>query len=101
MRMIQAKLADMYTRVEAARLLNLRAAMACVGLERGGKGTEVHKLAASALLFAAEAAETAYEEANAATKLQAIQRGKEARRDIKNKKQGAAEAHLRLWINTT
>ncbi len=55
--MIQAKLADMYTRVEAARLLNLRAAMACVGLERGGKGTEVHKLAAAALLFAAESAE--------------------------------------------
>ena len=55
--MIQAKLADMYTRVEAARLLNLRAAMACVGLARGGKGTEVHKLAASALLFAAESAE--------------------------------------------
>lgn len=55
--MIQAKLADMYTRVEAARLLTMRAAMACVNLERGGKGTEVHKLAASALLFAAEAAE--------------------------------------------
>ena len=46
-------------------------------------------------LLAAEAAETAYEEATAATKLQAIQRGKEARRDIKNKKQGAAEARIK------
>ena len=55
--MIQAKLADMYTRVEAARLLTMRAAAACVDLDRGGKGTEVHMLAASALLFAAEAAE--------------------------------------------
>ena len=55
--MIQAKLADMYTRVEAARLLTMRASMACVQMERGGKGSEVHKLAASALLFSAEAAE--------------------------------------------
>jgi isovaleryl-CoA dehydrogenase len=55
--MIQGKLADMYTRVEAARLLTMRASMACVEMHRGGKGTEVHKLAASALLFAAEAAE--------------------------------------------
>ena len=55
--MIQAKLADMYTRIEASRLLTQRATMACLGMARGGKGTEVHKLAASALLFAAEAAE--------------------------------------------
>jgi len=55
--MIQSKLADMYTRVEAARLLTMRAALACVGMERGGKGSPLHKLAASALLFSAEAAE--------------------------------------------
>ncbi len=55
--LVQAKLADMYTRIEAARLLTQRATMACLSMSRGGKGTEVHKLAASALLFAAEAAE--------------------------------------------
>lgn len=55
--MVQAKLADMYTRIEAARLLTQRATLACVDMNRGGKGTQVHKLAASALLFSAEAAE--------------------------------------------
>lgn len=55
--LVQAKLADMYTRIEAARLLTQRATLACVNMSRGGKGTEVHKLAASALLFSAEAAE--------------------------------------------
>ena len=55
--LIQAKLADMYTRIEAARGLSLRAVEAAQALERGGKGTDIHLLAATALLFAAETAE--------------------------------------------
>ncbi len=55
--LVQARLADMYTRVEASRGLALRAAALCSTSERGGKGTDVHKIAAAALLFAAEAAE--------------------------------------------
>jgi isovaleryl-CoA dehydrogenase len=56
--LIQAKLADMYTQLEAARALAWRAAAALDGAHtRGGKGTEIHKLSAAALLFAAEAAE--------------------------------------------
>ena len=54
--LIQAKLADMYTRVEAARFLVYRAAMLADQATRGGKGTEVHKLAAAAILFASETA---------------------------------------------
>ncbi len=56
--MIQQKLADMYCLTEAARLLVYRAAAFAdspLG-QRGGKGTELDKLAASAILFAAEAA---------------------------------------------
>ncbi len=55
--MIQAKIADMYTEVEAARLLARRAAVLAGQMERGGAGTEVHKVAAAALLFAAETAQ--------------------------------------------
>jgi len=56
--MIQQKLADMYCLCEAARLLVYRAATFADSPEgkRGGKGTELDKLAASAILFAAEAA---------------------------------------------
>jgi isovaleryl-CoA dehydrogenase len=54
--MIQQKLADMYTRTEAARLLVYRAAEAAQKTARGGKGTEMTKLAAAAILFAAETA---------------------------------------------
>lgn len=54
--MIQQKLADMYTRTEASRLLVYRAAEAAENAARGGKGTELTKLAAAAILFAAEAA---------------------------------------------
>lgn len=52
--LIQQKLADMYTSIEAARLLCYKAAVLAEGAERGGKGTEVHKAAAAAILFAAE-----------------------------------------------
>ena len=54
--MVQQKLADMYTRTEAARLIVYRAAEAVQKSARGGKGTELTKLAASAILFAAETA---------------------------------------------
>jgi len=54
--MIKAKLADMYTEIEAARGLVYRAAVMADRAQRGGKGTEVHKLAAAAILFAAETA---------------------------------------------
>lgn len=52
--LIQAKLADMYTQIEAARLMSYKAAVLAHGMEGGGKGTEIHKFAAAALLFAAE-----------------------------------------------
>jgi isovaleryl-CoA dehydrogenase len=54
--MIQQKLADMYTRTEASRLLVYRAAEAAQMAARGGKGTELTRLAAAAILFAAESA---------------------------------------------
>ena len=55
--MIQAKLADMYTQTEAARLMVYKAAALAQESKRGGKGTEIHKLAAAAVLYAAEMAE--------------------------------------------
>jgi isovaleryl-CoA dehydrogenase len=54
--LIKAKLADMYTEIEAARGLVYRAAVLAGRADRGGKGTEVHKLAAAAILFSAETA---------------------------------------------
>jgi isovaleryl-CoA dehydrogenase len=54
--LIKAKLADMYTEIEAARGLVYRAAILADKAQRGGKGTEVHKIAAGAMLFAAETA---------------------------------------------
>ena len=54
--MIQQKLADMYARTEAARLLVYRAAETAQNSPRGGKGTELTKQAAAAILFAAETA---------------------------------------------
>ena len=61
--LIQAKLADMYTQIEAARLLAYRGAIAADGGERGGKGTEMHRIAAAAVLFAGETATRAALEA--------------------------------------
>jgi len=55
--LIQAKLAEMYTKLEASRGLAYRAVYAAQDMERGGKGTDIHLLAASALLFSAETAE--------------------------------------------
>jgi isovaleryl-CoA dehydrogenase len=54
--MIQQKLADMYARTEASRLLVYRAADLAQKAPRGGKGTELTRLAAAAVLFAAETA---------------------------------------------
>lgn len=54
---IQGKLADMYTEIEAARLLTFKAAIVAEQAKRGGKGTEIHKLSAAALLFAGEMVE--------------------------------------------
>jgi isovaleryl-CoA dehydrogenase len=54
--MVQQKLADMYARTEASRLMVYRAAELAQKSPRGGKGTELTKLAASAILFAAETA---------------------------------------------
>jgi isovaleryl-CoA dehydrogenase len=48
--MIQSKLADMYTSIEAARLLTYRAAV------RAEEGGDVHRDAAAAILFTAEMA---------------------------------------------
>jgi isovaleryl-CoA dehydrogenase len=54
--MVQQKLADMYARTEASRLMVYRAAEVAQRSARGGKGTELTKQAAAAILFAAEAA---------------------------------------------
>jgi len=51
----QEKLANMYMNIEASRLLIYKALVLASKSERGGKGTELHKLAAAALLFSGEA----------------------------------------------
>jgi isovaleryl-CoA dehydrogenase len=61
--LIQAKLADMYTLIEASRMMCYQACVLAGQAERGGKGTEVHKLAASAILFTAEACDKVCTEA--------------------------------------
>jgi isovaleryl-CoA dehydrogenase len=57
--LIKAKLANMYTEIEAAKGLVYRAAVLAGSASRGGKGTEVHKIAAAGILFAAETASRA------------------------------------------
>ena len=52
----------MYTEIEAAKGLVYRSAILADKSAGGGKGTEVHKLAAAAILFAAEAASRAVNE---------------------------------------
>ncbi len=52
--LVQAKLADMYADIEAGRLLCYKAAQMAAEMERGGKGTEIHKLAAASMLFNAK-----------------------------------------------
>lgn len=54
--MIQAKLAEMYVRVETARTFTYRALAAVEGLEIGGGGRgALHKLTAAAIYYASEA----------------------------------------------
>jgi isovaleryl-CoA dehydrogenase len=52
--LVQAKLADMYTQLEAGRALCYKAVLLADQAKGGGKGTEVHKLAAASILFNAE-----------------------------------------------
>jgi len=52
--LIQAKLADMYTQIESSKLLCYKAALLADKSQRGGKGSELHRIAAAAILMAAE-----------------------------------------------
>ncbi len=54
--LIQDKLVEMYVGIESARLLMYRAASLAQTSERGGKGAEINKLAAAALLLAGQVA---------------------------------------------
>jgi isovaleryl-CoA dehydrogenase len=54
--LIQEKLANSYARIEAARLMMYKAASLAQSSRRGGKGTEIHKMAAASLLVAGETA---------------------------------------------
>lgn len=54
--LIQAKVADMYTAIEASRLLVYKSAMLADKADNGGKGSEIHKVAGAAALFAGEMA---------------------------------------------
>lgn len=60
--MIKEKLANMYTGIEASRSLTYRAALMAEAADTGGRGTEIHKVAAAALLFSAETATRAVNE---------------------------------------
>lgn len=54
--MIQAKLAEMYALYEAAKNMTYAAAVMAEQSQRGGKGTELTRMAAAAVMFSAEAA---------------------------------------------
>jgi isovaleryl-CoA dehydrogenase len=54
--LVQAKLADMYTQIEAGKMLCYKAAILAEQARKGGKGTEIHKLSAASILFNAEMA---------------------------------------------
>ena len=60
--LIKSKLADMYAEIEAAKLMVYHAAVKADQAKEGGKGTEVHKLAAAAVLFTAEAVSRAVDQ---------------------------------------
>ena len=53
---IQDKLARLYARLESTRLLVYKTAVLASKTQRGGKGTELHKLSASSALLASELA---------------------------------------------
>ncbi len=54
--LIQEKLVDMYVGIESTRLLMFKAATLAQGSHRGGKGSEINKMAAAALLLAGQVA---------------------------------------------
>lgn len=54
--LVQAKLADMYTQIEAGRMLCYRAAVMADAADRGGKGAEIHKLSSASILYNGEMA---------------------------------------------
>ncbi len=60
--MVKAKLANMYTQIESARWLIYRSALVACKSDRGGRGTEIHKLAAAAILLAGQVASQATDE---------------------------------------
>lgn len=61
--LIKAKLANMYTEIEAARSLVYRTATMADHAVKGGRGTDIHKMAAASILFAAETASRAVNDA--------------------------------------
>jgi isovaleryl-CoA dehydrogenase len=60
--LVKAKLANMYAEIEAARGLVYRAAIMADKARSGGRGTDVHKMAAATALFTAEMASRAVNE---------------------------------------
>ena len=54
--LIQEKLVDMYVGIESAKLLMYKAATMAQTADRGGKGSEINKVAAGALLLAGQVA---------------------------------------------
>ncbi len=54
--LIQEKLVDMYVGIESTRLLMYKAATMAQASHRGGKGSEINKVAAAALLMAGQVA---------------------------------------------
>jgi isovaleryl-CoA dehydrogenase len=54
--LIQEKLVDMYVGIESAKLLMYKAASMAQTADRGGKGSEINKVAAAALLLAGQVA---------------------------------------------
>jgi len=60
---IQGKLADMFTQIEASRLLCYKAAIMAGAAREGGKGTDVHQISSAAILFAGEMSVRVCEEA--------------------------------------
>ena len=62
--MVQSRLADMYTLVEAMRTLNYRCLAACNDLEEGGGGRgEIHKLTAATVMYTADCLNTVLDNA--------------------------------------
>ena len=62
--MVQSRLADMYTLIEAMRTLNYRCLAACNDLEEGAGGRgEIHKLTAATVMYTADCLNTVLDHA--------------------------------------